>query len=158
LPDRRQYVEITPNASGLTLPDVMMPGTFADQLRTRYDFANAGVETVNGREATKYVLHERRATNTAAGTVTTDSVLYVDKASGLPLVTRLKTASSSDAGVQVAIEMRDIRRAPEPSLFEVPSGYTLLTAEQARDELREFTASLGVLAALARGSLSTMAK
>ena len=85
LPSRNQYVEISPESLGFQLGNVMTPSAIVERLKPRAQYESMGTETVNGRTATKYRFTGAADTRTKAGTVQSDSYVYIDEATGLPL-------------------------------------------------------------------------
>jgi len=138
LPGRRQYAELTPETTGLDVRS-MTPGQMAEQLQRLQGVERVGDDQVNGRPVTKYRTAGTARTGSQAGDVPTETFIYVDKETGLPL--RVEGSGQSTGNVQGAnqgkfvMEMRDIKTAVEPSLFEVPQGYSQITQEQIRQQV-----------------------
>ncbi len=85
LPARKQYAELTPAATGFQLHKLMTPGQLVAYLDRLQGIQPAGEEAVNGRPAQKYRYARTENTQTSAGQVHTESFIYVDKETGLPL-------------------------------------------------------------------------
>ncbi|HEX8184212.1 MAG TPA: hypothetical protein VF747_05655 [Blastocatellia bacterium] len=137
LPARNQYVELTPEAIGFPIGSVLTPSAMIERLKSQ-QHENLGVETVNGRGATKYRFAGAAQTGTQVGTVNADSIVYVDQETGLPLRSDLYFSGANNANARVAIETRDIQLNPDPALFEVPAGYSKVTAEELKQQVRGF--------------------
>lgn len=137
LPSRNQYVELTPDALGFPLGNMLTPSAMMEQLKTR-PHENLGVEPVNGRPATKYRFAGSANTGTQAGTVQADSFVYIDQETGLPLRADLNAATTSGASARGMLETRDIHLNPDPALFEVPTGYKKVTSEELKQQIQTF--------------------
>src|SRR5258708_10803521 len=142
-PARKQYAELTPEATGFQLHKLMTPGQLVSYLDRLQGVESAGEETLNGRTALKYRYAKTSNTNTSAGQVSTESFVFVDKDTGLPLRTELSSeASGSVQGVKAAkivAEMRDITTTVDPSLFEVPPSMTEVPPQQLRQQIDAVT-------------------
>ena len=84
-PGRKQYAELTPAATGFQIQKLMTPGQIISQLDRLKGIEAAGDDSVNGRSALKYRYAKTANTNTSAGTVSTESFIFIDKETGLPL-------------------------------------------------------------------------
>ena len=100
-----------------------------DNTTTRYQ--KLGSESVNGRPATKY-----RATISRAGTTDTISevLLWIDDDFGIPV--RSETSSGeADRRSHITMELRDLTRTVDPSLFELPKDYRKVDQQRLASEL-----------------------
>lgn len=156
-PARKQYAELTPEATGFKLGKLMTPGQLVAYLDKLQGIEPAGEETVNGRTALKYRYTRTSKTNTSAGDVSTESYVYVDKDTGLPLRTEIfSEASGNVEGVKAAkivAEMRDIDTNVDPSFFEVPKDMKEVPPEQVRQQVDAIT---NTVAAVIRTVLTNM--
>jgi hypothetical protein len=156
-PARKQYAELTQEATGFQLHKLMTPGQLVAYLDKLKGIEAVGEEQINGRTALKYRYTTTSRTGTSAGDVNTESFVYVDKETGLPLKTELfSEASGNVQGVKAArivAEMRDISTDVDPTLFEVPSGLNKVPAEQVRAQIDAVTSTV---AAVVRTILSNM--
>lgn len=139
-PNRKQYAELTPEATGFDLPRMMTPGQIIAQLQNLRGYQLAGEEQVDGRTALKYTYSGASQTGTQAGEVKAEGFVYVDKETGLPLRSELTSqAQGSVQGVnnlKIVAEMRDIKTEIDPATFEVPTeGYSKVEAAQVRQQL-----------------------
>ena len=138
-PARKQYAELTPEATGLQLQKLMTPGQLVARLEKLRGIERVGEESLNGRTAEKYRYAMRSNTNTQAGTVSTEAFVYVDKETGLPLRSELFTEASGEVqgvkGARIVAEMRDINTNVDSSMFEVPTGYSKVPPEQVRQQI-----------------------
>jgi hypothetical protein len=158
LPARKQYAELTPAATGFQLHKLMTPGQLVAHLDRLQGLQLVGDETVNGRTAVKYRYARTANTQTSAGQVHTESFVYVDKETGLPLRAELFSEASGNVqgvkGAKLVAEMRDITTNVDPTLFEVPStGYTKVSEQQVRAQVDAIT---NTVAAVLRTLLTNM--
>jgi hypothetical protein len=140
LPKRKQYAELTPEATGFDVPSVMTPTQIVNQLKASTSYQLVGDEPWNGRPATKYRFSSTQQTNTQAGEVKTDAYLYVDKETGLPI--RSETIAQSTggnvqgvSGLKLIQEINNIQMDVDPKLFEVPQGFAKVEPEQIRQQV-----------------------
>lgn len=156
-PGRKQYAELTPAATGFQLHKLMTPGQLVAYLDKLQGIQPAGEETVNGRTAVKYRYDRTSQTQTSAGEVKTESFVYVDKDTGLPLRAELYSEASGNVqgvkGAKIVAEMRNISTTVDPTLFEVPTGYTKVSEQQVRAQVDAIT---NTIAAVLRTLLSNM--
>lgn len=136
LPSRSQYVELTPDALGFPLGNLLTPSAMMERLQSKAA-ENLGSEPVNGRPATKYKFAGATNTGTQAGTVQTDSIVYIDTETGLPLRADLN-ATANNTNVRAVLETRDIHLNPDPAIFEVPAGYRKVTSEELKQQVQNF--------------------
>jgi hypothetical protein len=158
-PSRKQYAELTPEATGFQLQKLMTPGQLVAYLEKLRGVERVGDDTINGRTADKYRYANTTNTSTSAGQVNTEAFVYVDKETGLPLRSELYTEASGNVqgvkGAKIVAEMRDITtRTVDPTLFQVPAGLNKVPPEQVRAQIDAFT---GTVAALVKALLSNMA-
>jgi len=143
LPARKQYAELTPEATGFQLHKLMTPGQLVSYLDRLQGIQFVGEEQQSGRTALKYRYERTSETKTSAGEVKTDSFIYIDKDTGLPLRAEIfSEASGNVQGVKAAAfvaEMRDINTEPDLSLFEVPAGYNKIPEAQVRQQVDAIT-------------------
>jgi hypothetical protein len=145
LPSRSQYVELTPEAAGFPIGSVLTPSAMIERLKSQ-PHENLGVETINGRPATKYRFAGAAQTGTQVGTVNADSIVYVDQETGLPLRSDLFFAGANGANARVMIETRDIQLNPDPAVFEVPAGYNKVTTEELKQQIQSFVSFIKAIA------------
>jgi hypothetical protein len=157
LPARKQYAELTPAATGFQLHKLMTPGQLVAYLDRLQGIQPVGDETVNGRTAQKYRYARTENTKTSAGEVHTESFIYVDKETGLPLRAELFSEATGNVqgvkGAKIVAEMRDITTNVDPTLFEVPTGYTKVSEQQVRQQVDAIT---NTVAAVLRTLLTNM--
>src|SRR5689334_13147857 len=156
-PARKQYAELTPEATGFQIHKLMTPGQLVAYLDRLQGIEYVGEEQQAGRTALKYRYAKTAQTQTSAGEVHTESFIYVDKDTGLPLRAELFSEASGNVqgvkGAKVVAEMRDIQTNPNPSLFEVPAGYDKVSEQQVRAQVDAVT---NTVAAVLRTLLTNM--
>ncbi|MBI3650284.1 MAG: hypothetical protein HY231_04485 [Acidobacteria bacterium] len=138
LPSRSQYVEIAPDALGFQLGNVLTPSAIVEHLKPHTQYERLGTETINGRAADKYRFTGAADTHTQAGTVQSESYVYLDEVTGLPLRADVNLAASSGGEARGTIETRDINLNPDAKLFDAPVGYKKVTAEELKQQVQGF--------------------
>lgn len=141
LPNRKQYAELTKEALGFEVRQMMSPNQIVNQVKGLRGVQVIGEETVNGREVTKYGYSGTANTQTRAGQVDTEAVLIIDKETGLPL--RSETVSQSQSGgnvqgfkgMRLVTEMSNITTSPNANLFNIPTDYAKIDPEQVRAQV-----------------------
>src|ERR1041385_6420441 len=156
-PARKQYAELTPEATGFQIQKLMTPGQVVAYLDRLKGIEFVGEEQMNGRTALKYSYAKTAETKTSAGEVHTESFIYVDKDTGLPLRAELFSEASGNVqgvkGAKVVAEMRDIQTTVDPSLFEIPAGMNKVPEAQVRAQVNAVT---NTVAAVLRTLLTNM--
>jgi len=157
MPGRKQYAELTPEATGFQLQKLMTPGQIVSYLEKLKGVERVGEETMNGRVADKYRYATTTNTSTSAGEVKSEAFFYIDKDTGLPLRAQLSSEASGNVqgvkGAKIVAEMRDISTNVDDSLFQVPAGLKKVPPEQVRAQIDAFT---NTVAALVKALLSNM--
>jgi hypothetical protein len=149
LPGRKQYAELTQETLGFEVRRLLMPEQIVAQAKGLTGMKLAGEETLNGRQVMKYAYQSATNTNTAAGTVATESQLIVDKETGLPL--RTETVSQAQGNVQgvnsvrVVTEMTDIKTTPDAAVFVLPTDYQKIDPETVKANLNLIFSAVGAL-------------
>src|SRR5690242_2173579 len=156
-PARKQYAELTPEATGFQIHKLMTPGQLVAYLDRLKGIEFVDEEPLAGRTAMKYRYAKTAETQTSAGEVHTESFIYVDKDTGLPLRAELFSEASGNVqgvkGAKVVAEMRDIQTNPDPSLFEIPAGMNKVPEAQVRAQVNAVT---NTIAAVLRTLLQNM--
>jgi hypothetical protein len=156
-PARKQYAELTPEATGFQIQKLMTPGQVVSYLDRLKGIEFVGEEQQAGRTALKYRYARTSETKTSAGEVKTESFIYVDKDTGLPLRAELFSEASGDVqgikGAKLVAEMRDIQTNPDPNLFDIPAGYNKVPEAQVRAQVNAVT---NTVAAVLRTLLTNM--
>lgn len=157
VPGRKQYAELTPEATGFQLQKLMTPGQLVAHLERLKGVERVGEETLNGRTAEKYRYATSTNTSTSAGQVNTEAFVYVDKETGLPLRSELYTEATGNVqgvkGAKIVAEMRDVSTTIDDSLFQVPAGLNKVPPEQVRAQIDSIT---NTVAAVIKALLSNM--
>lgn len=156
-PARKQYAELTPEATGFQIQRLMTPGQVVAHLDRLRGIEFVGEEPMAGRTALKYRYARTAQTQTSAGEVRTESFIYIDKDTGLPLRAELFSEASGNVqgvkGAKLVAEMRDIQTNPDPTLFEIPAGYSKVSEAQVRAQVDAVT---NTVAAVLRTLLTNM--
>src|SRR5260370_4066750 len=149
VPGRKQFAELTQEATGVQMQKLMTPGQLVEDLKDLKGVEGVGEEPINGRVAEKYRYNASTNTNTKAGEVKAEAFVYVDKETGLPLRAELNAASSGDVkgmkAARVVAEMRDIKTDIEASLFEVPAGYAQVAPEKVPEQIDPLTSAVAAV-------------
>jgi hypothetical protein len=139
LPGRKQYAEINAQSTGFNVPTVMTPAQIVNQVKNVSGCEQAGEEQFGGRNATKYRCSAAARTGTQAGEVKTESFVYVDKETGLPLRSEsLVTSSGNVAGsnaVKIVTELTNIQTSVAPTTFDEPAGMSKVDPAQVRSQV-----------------------
>ena len=149
LPARKQYAELTQEATGVQFHKLLTPGQLVDDLKTIKGVERVGEGPMDGRNAEKYRYSASTNTNTKAGEVKAEAFVYVDKETGLPLRAELLAESSGDVkgvkAARVVAEMRDIKTEVAPTLFEPPAGYEQVAPERVRQQIDALTSAVAAI-------------
>jgi len=159
VPSRKQYAELTKEATGVQPQKLMTPGQLVESLKNVKGVQRVGDETINGRVAEKYSYTNSTSTNTQAGQINTQAFVYVDKETGLPLRSELMSESSGEVkgvkGAHVVAEMQDIKTDIDGSLFDLPSGYSQVPPEKIRQQIDALTSAVSALLKAMLGGVSS---
>jgi hypothetical protein len=160
LPSRKQYAELTKEATGIQVHKLLTPGQLVEDLKKIPGLERAGEGPMDGRTAEKYRYSASRETNTKAGEVKAEAFVYVDKETGLPLRAELLAESSGDVkgikAARVIAEMRDIKTDVDPTMFQTPAGYEQVAPEKVRQQIDALTSAVGaILKSMMAGASAT---
>ncbi|HEY2866214.1 MAG TPA: hypothetical protein VGJ02_03915 [Pyrinomonadaceae bacterium] len=161
LPSRKQFAELTKEALGFQVRQMMMPAEIVQQAKAVPGMKLVGEETQNGRQVVRYAYEAQANTNTAAGTVATESYMLIDKQTGLPLRTETVSQSQSGGnvngvnGIRILTEMTDIKDTPDPSLFNLPTDYQKIDPETVKANIN---AIFQVVSAIAQNLMQQSAQ
>jgi len=160
-PARKQYAELTPEATGFQLQKLMTAGQIVSYLERLKGVERVGDDTMNNRPADKYRYANTTNTTTSAGQVNTEAFFYVDKETGLPLKVELFSQASGQVqgvkGAKIIAEMRDISTTVDESLFQVPAGLDRVPPEQVRAQIDSFTNTVAALVKVLINNMNTAA-
>ncbi|HMG75078.1 MAG TPA: hypothetical protein VK582_16365 [Pyrinomonadaceae bacterium] len=149
LPARKQYAELTQEATGVQFHKLLTPGQLVDSLKAIKGIERVGEGPMDGRSAEKYRYSTSTNTNTKAGEVKAEAFVYVDKETGLPLRAEMLAESSGDVkgvkAARVVAEMRDIKTDVAPALFEPPAGYEQVAPEKVRQQIDALTSAVAAI-------------
>lgn len=153
LPDMKQYAELNKESLGFDVRRMMMPEEIVKQVRAVPGVQRVGEEQYQGRDVIKYRYGAVTNTNTNAGQVATESYLYVDKATGLPLHSETVSQSTSGqnvqgfTGVRVITDITDITTSATPDMFAEPTGLQKVESEQLRAQVNMIFNAIGAMLA-----------
>ena len=138
LPGRKQYAEITPQLIGFDVRS-LTPGQMVAHLQMLRGVERVGEEQRDGRTVTKYRYAATAKTASSAGDVSTESFIYVDKDTGLPLHAEMAGRSSGNmqgvSRAHLVADMKDIQTTVNAADLELPEGLTKLTDEQIKQQV-----------------------
>jgi hypothetical protein len=160
LPARKQYAELTQEATGVQMHKLLTPGQLVDDLKKINGIQRAGDETINGRAADKYQYSAAADTKTKAGEVKANAFVYVDKETGLPLRAELLAQSTGDVkgmnAARVVAEMRDINTNIDTTMFQPPAGFEQVAPEKVRQQIDALTGAVtAILKAMMAGATAS---
>ena len=153
LPDMKQYAELNKDSLGFDVRRMMMPEEIVKQVRAVPGVQRVGEEQYQGRDVIKYRYGSVTNTNTNAGQVATESYLYVDKATGLPLHSETVSQSTSGqnvqgfTGVRVITDITDISTTAGADIFAEPTGMQKVESEQLRAQVNMVFNAIGAMLA-----------
>lgn len=139
LPDKKQYAELNAESTGFQVRSLMTPGQMVAQMKNLKGVEKVGEEKIGGRDAVRYKYGSETQTNSKAGEVDTNSYIFVDKETGLPL--RSETVSQAEKevqgykGIKIVTEMSDIKTEVADDLFQEPTDYQKVEEEQIRQQI-----------------------
>jgi hypothetical protein len=149
LPARKQYAELTQEATGIQFHKLITPGQLVEDLKNIRGVERVGEGPMDGRSAEKYRYSTSTNTNTKAGEVKAEAFIYVDKETGLPLRAEMLAESSGDIkgikAARVVAEMHDIKTDVAPALFEPPAGYEQVAPEKLRQQIDALTSAVAAI-------------
>jgi hypothetical protein len=149
LPERKQYAELTQEATGIQFHKLLTPGQLVEALKNIRGVERVGEGLMDGRAADKYRYSGSTNTNTKAGEVKAEAFVYVDKETGLPLRAEILAESSGDVrgvkAARVVAEMRDIKTDVTATLFEPPAGYSQVAPEKVRQQIDTLTNAVAAI-------------
>ncbi len=160
LPNRKQYAELTKEATGIQLHKLLTPGQLVEDLKKIKGIERAGEGPIDGRAAEKYRYSTTTNTNTKAGEVKAEAFVYVDKETGLPLRAELLAESSGDIkgvkAARVVAEMKDIRTEVDAAAFQPPTDFQAVPPEKVRQQIDALTSAVGaILKAMMAGATAS---
>lgn len=150
LPNRKQYAELTKDALGFEVRQLMMPEQIVKQVQNVKGVEKIGEENVNGRQVVKYRYGSVTNTQTQAGKVETESFLLVDKETGLPLHSETVAESQNTnaqgyKGLRFVTEMTNIKTETTPDLFAAPTDLQKIQADEVKAQVNLIFNAVGLL-------------
>lgn len=149
-PTRKQIAELNKESVGFDVRRLLMPDQIVRQTQSMKNMERVGEEQVNGRTAIKYRYAATTDSKTTAGNVQTESVVFIDKETSLPL--RSETVSQSQTGqvkgikgLRLVTEMSNIQSTATPELFTEPTDYKKVAPEEVRSQLNAIFQVAGAL-------------
>ena len=136
LPDKKQYAELNQDSLGFEVRQLLMPEQIVAQIKKVQGLERVGEEPYNGRDAIKYRYGAVANTGTQAGQVATESYLWVDKATGLPLHSETVSQATGGGNVQgynglrIVTDITDIQDNAPADLFAEPTGLQKIESSQ----------------------------
>jgi hypothetical protein len=140
LPEKKQYAEINKQSVGMDVRSMMTPEQIVQRAKGIPGLEKVGDEKYNGRDAVKYKYSNSTKTNTKAGDVDTESIVYIDKETGLPLKTEIVSQSKDGnvqgfKGIKIITEMSDIKTDVSADLFKEPEGFEKIDEQKIREQI-----------------------
>jgi hypothetical protein len=136
---QKKYLELGAETTGFDVRS-LTPAQMVDQMKSRPGVTRVGDDTVNGRSVVKYRYAAASHTSTAAGDVSGDSYIYVDKDTGLPI--KFEGAAQSTGNVagasqaRLTAELRDLQTTVDPTVFDLPQGYQQVSKEEMKQYMQ----------------------
>ena len=148
LPARNQYIELDQATLGVELPklSLMTPTAVVEHLKSSAQYYNLGPEDVNGRPAIKYRFAGKINSQTAAGDIDTDSTVYLDETTGLPVKAEILGSTAGGKGARVKLEMSNVQLNPDRAAFDVPIGYKKVTSQELRQQVNSLADTMRIVA------------
>ncbi len=153
-PSRKQYAELNKESIGVDPRRMLMPEQIVNQVKNLKGVERVGEEKVGERDAIKYRYGATTDTKSQAGTVETESVVLVDKETGLPLRSMIDLASQNGnvqgmKGLSVVTEMTDLKMSADANLFKEPTDYKKVAPEEIKGQVNMiFSAAAALLGQL----------
>ena len=157
VPSKKQYAELSKEATGAQLQKLMTPGQIVADLKNKSGVEKVGEEQVNGRTAEKYRYAASKDTKTQAGEVTAEAFVFIDKETRLPLRTEVNAETSGEVkgvnAARIVAEMRDIKTDVDTAQFQLPEGYAQVAPEKIRQQIDALTSAV---ASILRAMMANM--
>lgn len=138
-PQRKQYAELNKDSVGFEVRRLLMPEQIVNQLKNMKGVEQVGEEKIDGRDAIKYRYAATTNTQSQAGKVNTESFIFVDKETGLPLRSFTNAAAQGNVqgvnAVNLVTEINNIRTDVDPNLFNELTDLTKVEPEQIRSQI-----------------------
>jgi hypothetical protein len=135
LPAKKLYAELKSETGGdrgahaARIPPDFSPEKLLNEARPETLYERLGEENLNGRSTVRYRVTVR---GQKGGGVTSESLVWVDEALGMPV----KTETTS-TGASVTMELRDIKETVDAGVLELPADYKRVAPEEIFAQTRE---------------------
>lgn len=143
-PDRKKFAELNQESLGFEIRNLMTPTQIVQQVKNLKGVERVGEETVDGRTAIKYRLNTTTDTKSKAGNVQTESIILVDKETGLPLRSETNSQSAGGqevkgvSGLRLVTEMSNIQTGVALEMFAPPTDYEQVAPEEVRGQVTAY--------------------
>jgi hypothetical protein len=149
LPNRKQYAELDEKSTGVDVKTMMSPAQVVSQIKNVKGCVNAGEEAFGGRPAVKYTCGASAKTGTQAGDVKSQSVIYVDKETSLPLHSESVVTSSANVNgenaARIITELSNIQTTVPQTMFDAPTGMSKVDPAQVRGQIEAVLKAAAIL-------------
>jgi hypothetical protein len=151
LPDKKQYAELNRDSLGFDVRRMLMPEQIDQQVKNVKGVERVGEDKYNGRDVIKYRYGAVAKTGSQAGNVETESFLYVDKETSLPLHSETVSQTQSganvqgDKGLRIITEISDIKTDAPAELFQQPTDFEKIESSQVRSQVDMIFSALASL-------------
>jgi len=157
-PNRKQYAELTKEAVGFEVRKLLLPEQIVNQVKNLKGVERVGEEKLGDRDVVKYRFGATTNTQTKAGTVATESIILVDKETGLPLRSTTNSQSQNGnvqgiQGVNFVTEMSNVRTTADAALFAEPTDYKQVAPEEIKQQVDAvFSVAMAVIGQMMKGA------
>ena len=157
-PQRKQYGELNKESTGFDFQNLLMPDQIIKRIETIKGIEKVGEEKIDGRDAVKYRYGATTNTQTKAGKVETETFIFVDKETGLPLRSYTNSQSQNGnvqgiSGINLVTEMSNIRTTAPETLFAVPTDYKQVEPEQIKQQVDQLlNAAMAIIGQVMKGA------
>lgn len=149
-PQRKQYAELNKDSTGFEMGRMLTPEELVSRVKAIKGLRLAGEEQVNGRTVLKYTYGATTDTKSQAGNVETQSVILIDKETGLPLRTETvsQATGSSVQGVdtvRAVTEVTNLNTAVDQASFAEPTDFKKVAPEEIRQQVNLIFGTVAIL-------------
>ncbi|CAN5540429.1 hypothetical protein BH10ACI1_BH10ACI1_07250 [soil metagenome] len=161
LPQKKQYAELDKAALGFEIRSLMSPSQIVQQIKGMKGVERVGEEKYANREAVKYQYNSVTDTKSKAGNVETNTFIYIDKETSLPLHSETTTTSAGGnyqgiTGLKIITDLSDIKTDVDAGLFAEPTDYAKVAPEQVKQQVDAiFNVAMIFLTQLMKSSQTT---
>ena len=161
-PNRKQYAELTKEALGFEVRKLLLPEEIVNRVKTLQGVERVGEEKLDGRDVIKYRFGATTNTQTQAGTVATESIILIDKETGLPLRSQTNSQSQNGnvqgvQGINVITEMSNIKTTADANLFAEPTDFQKVEPEVVQQQVNAvFQAAMLIVGQMMKSAQPTV--